>query len=208
MPLEVNNPAAKLTRAIAEQSATMLGSQASGGSRAAEGERLLDALDRRERAVLRTLKLLRSTLLVLACTAVLHWVLPTGMLGMGDRARDGGLFHAAAQRSSFSVGDGLVVMAPGARVRQWVESSHFVLEAGRVELLLHDSGIADWTWSAGVYRVTGEQADVELAWDPEMQAMDIVVRRGSARVEDPTRSVFHLLRDNDQLHLTPPSAHH
>lgn len=205
MGLEVNNPAARLTLAVAESNVAAATAHATTRGRAAECEQVLDAVDRRERGRRRALQLTRSALVVTACTAVLQWVLPAANWSTEDRHDEVGQYLAAERPSSLRVGDGSVNLARGARVRRWFDD-RFVLEAGSVEVRFRDSSLEHWTWNAGAYAITGAPADVDLSWDPGSNVLQVRVRRGAVRVEDPARRVFHLLSAGDSLRLTPPAG--
>jgi len=125
-------------------------------------------------------------LLVLPLTRKVQFTVGNGQ----DSGVENRWIHAEAEMAvPLRFSDGTAMdLSPGTRARVAALSRHgasLSLETGRISANVVHRNSADWTIGAGPYivRVVGTEFDV--AWDPDLENLEVEVRHGTVKVSGP-----------------------
>jgi TolA-binding protein len=172
-------------------------------------------LDRwRAARVRRIYGLLVATMIGVTALTALTWA---GVVAWRDRIRviavgDSGDFETGwigAEPTDplpvrFSDGSA-VELAPGTRARVssvGLRGANLILENGDLHAVVAHRGLADWAIAAGPYNVKVTGTELDVAWDPEMGQLEVVVQSGTVSVTGPSIAGEQIVSAGQELSVT------
>jgi len=125
-------------------------------------------------------------LLVLPLTRKVQFTVGNGQ----DSGVENRWIHAEAELPvPLRFSDGTAMdLSPGTRARVAALSRHgasLSLETGRISANVVHRNFADWTIGAGPYLVRVVGTEFDVAWDPDLENLEVEVRRGTVKVSGP-----------------------
>jgi len=108
---------------------------------------------------------------------------------LSGRVSDGGFLSSGAGDAAvrFSDRSGLT-MEPGTRLRiadLQVRGGRVTLEVGAIHLNIHAQPPGNWTLDAGPYVLHVTGGEIDIAWNADVQTLDLRPQHGSVVVEGP-----------------------